>query len=337
MSLYKYVSAERGIDILGKGLIRFTQPGAFNDPFECRPFVQSLTSELSGTIRFPSFDVEKMCEAAMKDIAEFKRRSPSLPISPKLERTLLKSFKNVFASLPGQPLKSLLNQPSAIRLFRDNLPRGFDVSIGILSLAEQPDTHLMWSHYSREHTGIVIAFNEKHPYFSPSSTRAKSNGPFVFQKVRYSIERPERPVINSFEDFEKSDWYLTKSGEWQYENEWRMIRRLDFAQQVLKLDDGKETRIRGRKASRTWHDIRFLEELLRHEPQKYIYLFQIPPKCIKAIIFGCKISSQDERMIVRLLSRSHYSHVKKYRATMDEQKFKLNVVGWKPRTSPRHT
>jgi len=106
---------------------------------------------------------------------------------------------------------------------------------------------------------------------------------------------------------------------------------------VLKLDDGKATRIRGRKARRTWHDIRFLEELLRHEPQKYIYLFHVPPKCIKAIIFGCKISSQDERTIVRLLSRSHYSHVKKYRATMDEQKFKLNVVGWKPRTSPRHT
>jgi hypothetical protein len=332
MSLYKYVSAARGIDILSKGLIRFTQPGAFNDPFECRPFVQSLTNELNGTIRFPSFDVEKMCETAMKNIAEF-----NLPISPKLERTVVKFFKKSFASLSGQPLKPLLDQPEALRLFRDALPRGIDVSIGILSLAERPDSHLMWSHYSQNHTGVVIAFNERHSYFSPSSTYAKSNGPFIFRKVRYSIGRPKRPVINSFEDFEKSDWYLTKSREWRDENEWRMIRPLGFAKQaLLKLNDGKKVRIRGRKAGRSWRDLQFLEELLRHEPEKYFFLFQLPPKCIKAIIFGCKISSQDERTIVRILSRSHYSHVKKYRATMDSEKFKLNVVRWKPRTSPRH-
>jgi hypothetical protein len=41
MRLYKYVSPER-TDMLKNGLIRFTQPTSFNDPFETFPYLQSL-------------------------------------------------------------------------------------------------------------------------------------------------------------------------------------------------------------------------------------------------------------------------------------------------------
>ncbi len=45
MSLYKYVSPER-IDILTNGFIRFSQPSAFNDPFETFPcFTAGLSDE----------------------------------------------------------------------------------------------------------------------------------------------------------------------------------------------------------------------------------------------------------------------------------------------------
>jgi hypothetical protein len=39
MSLYKYVPPER-LDVLRNLRIRFTQPGAQNDPFELRPVVE---------------------------------------------------------------------------------------------------------------------------------------------------------------------------------------------------------------------------------------------------------------------------------------------------------
>jgi hypothetical protein len=41
MRLYKYVSPER-TDVLENGLVRFTQPTSFNDPFETFPYLQSL-------------------------------------------------------------------------------------------------------------------------------------------------------------------------------------------------------------------------------------------------------------------------------------------------------
>src|SRR5689334_11281388 len=41
MSLFKYVVSER-IDILKNCRIRFTQPSAFNDPFEMQPFFDEL-------------------------------------------------------------------------------------------------------------------------------------------------------------------------------------------------------------------------------------------------------------------------------------------------------
>ena len=39
--VYKYVAPER-LDILEKGLIRFTQPAALNDPFESTPNLQDV-------------------------------------------------------------------------------------------------------------------------------------------------------------------------------------------------------------------------------------------------------------------------------------------------------
>ena len=46
-TVYKYTSAERGLEALVRGLIRFTQPGALNDPFEALPcMTQWKASEL---------------------------------------------------------------------------------------------------------------------------------------------------------------------------------------------------------------------------------------------------------------------------------------------------
>ncbi|WP_103027173.1 DUF2971 domain-containing protein [Salinibacter altiplanensis] len=43
MLIYKYSPPER-VDVLQNGLIRFTQPSSFNDPFETLPYLQSLVT-----------------------------------------------------------------------------------------------------------------------------------------------------------------------------------------------------------------------------------------------------------------------------------------------------
>jgi hypothetical protein len=44
MAIYKYVTVER-IDIFKNGHIRFTQPSAFNDPFETFPYFSAIAPE----------------------------------------------------------------------------------------------------------------------------------------------------------------------------------------------------------------------------------------------------------------------------------------------------
>src|SRR3984893_8758132 len=42
MSLYKYVSGAGAVRLFRSGMLRFTQPIEFNDPFEMQPFLKGL-------------------------------------------------------------------------------------------------------------------------------------------------------------------------------------------------------------------------------------------------------------------------------------------------------
>src|SRR5260221_12186075 len=37
--------------------------------------------------------------------------------------------------------------------------------LGIACLTERPDDHLMWVHYAKNHTGFVLGFNPREPFF----------------------------------------------------------------------------------------------------------------------------------------------------------------------------
>src|SRR5207302_8041764 len=45
MPLYKYVSGEGAVRLFHSGMVRFTQPIEFNDPFEMQPFIKGLADE----------------------------------------------------------------------------------------------------------------------------------------------------------------------------------------------------------------------------------------------------------------------------------------------------
>lgn len=43
--LYKYISGEGALRLFRSGMLRFTQPAEFNDPFEMQPFLKGLADE----------------------------------------------------------------------------------------------------------------------------------------------------------------------------------------------------------------------------------------------------------------------------------------------------
>ncbi|HYD58991.1 MAG TPA: DUF2971 domain-containing protein [Noviherbaspirillum sp.] len=84
---------------------------------------------------------------------------------------------------------------------------------GILSLTTTWENILMWSHYGQHHQGICVGFHSEIDVFATALP------------VEY---RKELPVIYRPDD-EGDDiigkTFLTKAKDWEYEDEWRIIKR----------------------------------------------------------------------------------------------------------------
>ena len=96
---------------------------------------------------------------------------------------------------------------------------------GVVSLTETKDNLLMWSHYAKEHTGVVIEFqiNELEPYslfnMSPYFTEGR-----LFSKVHYRKTRHYDDTDDLFSaENMVMHYFFSKSDEWIYEKEFRYV------------------------------------------------------------------------------------------------------------------
>jgi hypothetical protein len=128
-ALYKYVSIE-GLRRILQGSIRFTQPSAFNDPFELLP-----------EIIVPAGEPERQISVSFDILAD--RRS----------------------ALDMEPEEVPEGCGSSDAMSRD-IVQQLNQSIGILSLSKNRDSLLMWSHYADQYAGAVVQFDGAHPFFT---------------------------------------------------------------------------------------------------------------------------------------------------------------------------
>jgi hypothetical protein len=128
-SLYKYVNIA-GLRRILLGSIRFTQPSAFNDPFELLPEIVISVDE-----------IEKPISIAF-DIAAKRRQPPT-------------------GEVEIVPDNCRSSDPTS----RDIVQQLNDV-IGILALSRTDESLLMWSHYADQYAGAVIEFDGTHEFLS---------------------------------------------------------------------------------------------------------------------------------------------------------------------------
>lgn len=89
--------------------------------------------------------------------------------------------------------------------------------------ATGPENVLLWSHYAEKHTGICLEFNLTTPCkLQLLKTSAIPQTLLTPQPIRYDANLP-KPNIFRNTDSELTIALLTKSPEWDYENEYRSM------------------------------------------------------------------------------------------------------------------
>lgn len=84
---------------------------------------------------------------------------------------------------------------------------------GVVCLTTVRDNILMWSHYAASHTGICLGYAPTQEAMDFATS----------YKVSYESVRPQFNLMKSMVEQEIFESLVTKSKDWEYEKEWRMI------------------------------------------------------------------------------------------------------------------
>jgi hypothetical protein len=264
-SVYKYLLPARAAGILDKLLIRFSQASVLNDALEFKPMLKGM-----GT-----------------------RAEIEAGVGERLKAKHPESLVQVGALLPPDKAEKLIAE--VVSDYADVVEANYDRSVkevyrqldrnfGVLSLSEAPTSPLMWSHYADGGRGFLIEFDPQHTWFW-----AKRDNRDSFRhlgRVKYE-ERVPAYFLNLPDDIA----LYSKSVEWSYEKEWRIIRNFNEAT-VIKGKDG--------------YDIDVL-------------LFAVPPSCIKNVVIGYKATKDSVDQVKSIVAKSSdLSHISFSRAVLQD-------------------
>ena len=255
-SLYKFCPPAR-TDILENNLIRFSPLSDFNDPFDGNPHLSP-------------FD-------------------PTVPLSAEELASLRKVVHRVEPDLPDQEILARLSKiertPESDRKTIESM-RALMREMGVLCLTsncEEFGSALMWAHYSECHTGLMIEFNSDTAFFPKEWNN--------FGQTRSPCEisyQPQRPSLRAGQILNQGrTLFFTKSSDWAYEKEIRVLMPLTQADKPAK------------------------------------HLFSIPPESFKRVVIGCKAEKDLEDKVVRISREPRYRNLKVEKAVLDEKSYKL--------------
>lgn len=253
--LYKYLDCAGAKKTIENGL-KFSLPDETNDPFEFR---------LGGYSESEDWLRDELKKELLQNPAPLLNS----------DRNITDYVKNLSYD---QVLSWLEIEKTAIKL--QNKMSKF---LGFCSFSSKKDNLLMWAHYAQKFSGVVFCFT-KHVF----------DRELKLHKVKYKRERVLFPYnLNIPEDQlrEKNlELLSTKSIDWAYEQEWRVISELSKLKQIDSF-----------------------------------YLSPINERGFQEVIFGPKITKKDYNELKKLI-RTKFHRVRFYRAVYDKTEYKLNFV-----------
>lgn len=294
--MFKYMSVGTAPLFAMTLKLRFTQPFELNDPFEFRPMLDFV-----GT----AGDVRGVVEARIDKMygtldGAFAMMEKQLATDPKFATILnapLHVLRKIITDNPVLQQKFMAEMQQHKAELLDNtrmapiweaewekFRQALGQALGILSLTEDPAHILMWSHYASQHFGIVVEFDENHPWFNQRTT------PTDDLRHLAQVSYVQNPHPRTWKQVNGTDMLYTKTAAWAYEREWRIIRP---------LKDGVEV-------------------------SPGIFCFDVPADAVRSITFGCRTTPVLEKEIRdSVAANPALSHVQFKRAKLGGDKIEV--------------
>jgi hypothetical protein len=216
-SLFKYCSFDEGnhnLNNLKNNIVWMNNPLNFNDPYEFSFKVnleEVLAREYHNKIDIfldyfkDDFNLEEI-KLIRKEYTTYDETIEQLLLNCKIIKEQLDDFESKYIGVINQSIEN------------DDIKKLFKVS----SFAEQNDLLLMWSHYAQNHTGFCVEYDigsldVDHPL-------TKSLYPIIYSDNLFDITEY---YLHKSDEFPNLDYMIegmiTKSLEWKYEKEWRLL------------------------------------------------------------------------------------------------------------------
>ncbi|GHV87107.1 hypothetical protein AGMMS50255_4030 [Spirochaetia bacterium] len=238
--LYKYREwTDRTKEILSNQTVYYSKPDELNDPFDCKAelFSSRLDVGFAEEIKLHHLTSFYKCylseNSSSKMLSEVKKKHMKYELE-KCKTTDAKfEYIKRFFKQTMPPTFKLTEAKDTIDSFNRQVE-----NMGVLSLSENFKNILMWSHYAKDHTGLVLAFNidresltnvlfDKVEYVKefPKLDLKDTN-----QKIHYNFSIDGGSILKKDVELQMNDpniqnVFFKKADDWLYEKEWRLLRQ----------------------------------------------------------------------------------------------------------------
>jgi len=225
--IYKYREDNANArNCLTAGTIWLSSPLAYNDPYDCA--IKIVDETIIGAFERNLFDrfVEKyQLEDVLTPLGIATARGGPTPLKTLIELTK-QSGSPILRGHPDMMADFVLNH--ALPEYVANTKSFFrqaQSSTKLCSFSEINDSILMWSHYSKNHTGFCIEYDVES---LPINNVFRQNlHPVVYASELYDFTRFLTLFVNASREKIKPMFpllgVLHKFLEWSYEKEWRLV------------------------------------------------------------------------------------------------------------------
>lgn len=274
---YKYLEFEYGSKTLKDLRLRLSNPLVLNDPFEFNPQID-------------------LNEVTLEEASTFWKSDGGLEIiykGKKITQPFAEFKKQFLHNGIEEYISGWMSDRSSVAKkidYRKGLKSRFHIVCG----SENPTSILMWSHYAKNHTGLVLGFDQNEFPF-PEFHQTGNILP-----VNYIDDRPtykHRLIADT--DYQLSEFRRiasTKYTDWQYEREIRIIVPLGaktIGRHIKQTEDG--------------------------------FYLVLSPKNICTVILGAMMDQNQKQEIQSVLKDKIFEHAVVKEASLDQGSFSLNI------------